>query len=103
MSKFNDNLNALKQLLKDNLTADNTELITKIDKGLDDILVEHKSTEDKLSQTQEKLLEIVKGTAFKLEKEPEDTSNTQDEAMDIDKAFDDSLNEIMSNRKTKEA
>ena len=103
MSKFNDNLNALKQLLKDNLTADNTELITKIDKGLDDILVEHKSTEDKLSQTQEKLLEIVKGTAFKLEKEPEDTGNRQDEAMDIDKAFDDSLNEIMSNRKTKEA
>lgn len=97
---FKDTLNALKELLKNSLTADNTELITKIDKGLDDINVEHKATEDKLSSTQEKLLEIVKGTSFKLESEPKDPNeDTEESAMDIDKAFDEAFQEIESNRK----
>ena len=96
---FNDTLNALKKLLKDSLTADNTELITKLDKGLDDINVEHKSTEEKLSQTQDKLLEVIKGTSFKEEGEPNNSNDDNEKVLDIDEAFDDALSEIESKRK----
>lgn len=96
---FKETLNALKQILKDNLTPENTELMTRIDKGLDDINVEHNTTEQKLSETQEKLLEVVKGTSFKLENEPDDNENKTEKLLDIDEAFDDALKEIESNRK----
>lgn len=97
---FNDVLTALKQLLKDNLTPDNTELMSRIDKGLDNIVVEHKATETKLNETQEKLLEIVKETSFKSESEPNDPNESaQDKILSIDEAFDDALMNIESNRK----
>ena len=99
MAKFNDIIDQVKQLLKDSLTAENTELITRIDKQVDNIVSAHKETEEKLSQTQDKLLEVVKETSFKSENEPNQPKGTQEETPSIDKAFDDAFAEIESKRK----
>lgn len=89
----------LKSLLKDNLNDTNMDLFTKIDKGLDDISVAHEKTEEDLSQTKDKLIEVVKSTAFK-DSEPEDNrGNTQDEPMDIDKALELAIQETISQRR----
>ena len=99
MAKFNDIIDNVKQILKDNLTAENTDLITKLDKEVDNIVSAHKETEDKLSQTQDKLLEVVKETSFKSENEPNQAEDTQEETPSLDKAFDDAFAEIESKRK----
>ena len=99
MAKFNDIIDQVKQLLKDSLTAENTELITRIDKQVDNIVSAHKETEEKLSQTQDKLLEVVKETSFKSENEPNQPEGTQPEIPSLDKAFDDAFAEIESKRK----
>jgi len=90
---------SLKSLLKDNLNDTNMDLFTKIDKGLDDISVAHEKTEEDLSITKDKLIEVVKNTAFK-DSEPEDIKgNTQDEPMDIDSALENAISETLANRK----
>ena len=99
MAKFNDIIGNVKQILKDNLTAENTDLITKLDKEVDNIVSAHKETEDKLSQTQDKLLEVVKETSFKSESEPNQPEDTQKETPSLDQAFDDAFAEIESKRK----
>ena len=99
MAKFNDIIDQVKQLLKDSLTAENTELITRIDKQVDNIVSAHKETEEKLSETQDKLLEVVKETSFKSESEPNQPEGTQQEILSVDKAFDDAFAEIESKRK----
>ena len=89
----------LKSLLKDNLNDTNMDLFTKIDKGLDDISVAHEKTEEDLSLTKDKLIEVVKSTAFK-DSEPEDNrGTTQDEPMDIDKALELAIQETISQRR----
>ncbi len=99
MAKFNDIIGKVKQILKDNLTADNTELFTQIDKEVDNIVSAHKETEEKLSQTQDKLLEVVKGTSFKTESEQSKKDESTEEVVSIDEAFENGLNEIEANRK----
>lgn len=96
---FNEIITSVKQLLKENLTAENTPLFTQIDRSLDNIVSAHKETEDKLSQTQDKLLEVVKGTSFKSETEPNNPEPAQEEALSIDKAFEVSFDEIQKSRK----
>jgi len=99
MAKFNDIIGKVKQILKDNLTAENTELFTQIDKEVDNIVSAHKETEEKLSETQDKLLEVVKGTSFKSESEPNQPEGTQQETPSLDEAFDNAFAEIESKRK----
>lgn len=95
---FNEIITSVKQLLKENLTAENTPLFTQIDRSLDNIVSAHKETEDKLSMTQDKLLEVVKGTSFKSETEPNNPEPAQ-EALSIDEAFEVSFDEIQKSRK----
>ena len=96
---FNEIINSVKSLLKENLTAENTSLFTQIDKGLDNIVSAHKETEDKLSMTQDKLLEVVKGTSFKSETEPNNPEPAPEKALSIDEAFEVSFGEIQNKRK----
>lgn len=95
---FKENLQALKDLLKANLTAENTELITKIDKGLDTLSGDHSATEEKLSQTQDKLIEIVKGTSFKVEGEPDPIEDNTKKVPTIDEALEIAFKDIESKR-----
>ena len=99
MAKFNDIIDEVKQLLKENLTPENTQLMTQLDKKVDSIVSAHKETEDKLSQTQDKLLEVVKETSFKSESEPNRPEETQEKILSIDEAFDDAFAQIESKRK----
>lgn len=99
MAKFKDTIDELKQLLKDNLTAENTQLLTQIDKKVDGIVSAHNETEEKLSQTQDKLLEVVKETSFKSESEPNLPEATQSQTPTLDQAFDDAFSQIESKRK----
>ena len=95
---FNEIITSVKQLLKENLTAENTPLFTQIDRSIDNIVSAHKETEEKLSETQDKLLEVVKGTSFKTEPEPVNPE-PEPEALSIDKAFEVSFDEIQKSRK----
>ena len=96
---FKESINNLKKLLKDNLTSENTELFVKIDKSIDEITSQHEETETKLTQTQDKLLEVVKGTSFKTESEQSKKDESTEEVVSIDEAFENGLNEIEANRK----
>lgn len=58
-------ITSLKSTLKDKvLTADNTEAVSLVDKGLDNILEEHAKTTKELSATKDKLVDVVKNTSF---------------------------------------
>ena len=101
MSKFNEIINSCKELLKSNLTAENTDMITKIDAELDKIVSAHEETEGKLEQTQNKLLEVVKNTSFKKEPESDIGDTPEDKPVSLDEAFDLGLKEIEEKRRAK--
>ena len=69
---FKDTLSALKALLKEKLDDTNLDLITEIDKGLDNLSEEHQKTEKDLVDTKDKLIEVVKASSFKDNSEPKD-------------------------------
>ena len=98
---FNEKVVEIKNYLKSNLNNDNTEFVTKLDKFVDEMAEEHKQTATKLSDTQEKLIEIVKTTSFKVEGNPNDTpgDNQENKVLDIDSAFDKAFQDIEAGRR----
>ena len=99
MATFKELISQYKTLLKENLNDSNLELITRLDKGLDELSESHNKTEEDLSSTKDKLIEVVKNTSFKDDSEPLDpTASTQDEAMDIDKALELAIKEQLDKR-----
>ena len=98
MATFKDLIAQYKELLKNNLNDSNIDFITKLDKGLDELSVSHNKTEEDLSSTKDKLIEVVKNTAFK-DSEPENPTADTEEPMDIDSALESTINEIIANRK----
>ena len=101
MATFKELIAQYKTLLKENLNDTNLDLITKLDKGLDELSESHNKTEDDLSTTKDKLIEVVKNTSFKDDSEPYDKAigNTEDEPMSIDEALESVLQETLANRK----
>lgn len=98
MATFKELIANYKALLKENLNDSNLDLITKLDKGLDELSEEHNKTEEDLSTTKDKLIEVVKDTSFKSDTAPEDPTRNTDAPMDIDSALESSINEILANR-----
>ena len=101
MATFKELIAQYKTLLKENLNDSNLDLITKLDKGLDELSESHNKTEDDLSTTKDKLIEVVKNTSFKDDSEPYDKEigKTQDEPMTIEQALESALQETIANRK----
>ena len=96
---FKEIINSVKDLLKEHLTADNTEFISKVDKELDNLSTTHEETEKELSSVKDKLVDVVKNTSFKKEdSQEEDVSDTKG-AMSLDEAIESSLKEIQNQRK----
>lgn len=98
MATFKELVAQYKSLLKENLNDSNIDLITKLDKGLDELSDSHKKTEEDLSSTKDKIIEMVKATSFK-DSEPENPTDNTDAPMDIDTALKESISEIIANRK----
>lgn len=93
---FKTTLAELKETLKKGLTDTNLDLFTQIDKGLDSLSEEHSKVEKDLSDTKDKLIEVVKKTSFKAEENEHDRSNDTDEPMDLDEALDLSIQEELN-------
>lgn len=99
MGTFKELIANYKALLKENINDSNLDLITKLDKGLDELSASHEKTEQDLSSTKDKLIEVVKETSFKSDTAPEDNHSNTDTPMDIDSALESSIDEILANRK----
>ena len=100
MANFKELIAQYKSLLKENLNDSNLDLITKLDKGLDELSESHTKTEEDLSNTKDKLIEVVKNTSFKEDSEPYDKAigNTQEEPMSIEEALESAINETIRQR-----
>lgn len=95
MTKFEEQYNAFKELLKQNLTADNTEIITQMSNKLDELKGTHDSLQAENTKLKDKIVEVVKGTTFK--------ETPKDPIDDSPKSFEDAskeaLEKILENRK----
>ena len=99
MESFKELMANLKELLKAKLNDENLELFTEVDKGLDKLSESHEKTESDLSSTKDKLIEVVKSTSFKDDREPNLPNDNTDDPMDIDKALETSIEETIKARK----
>ena len=52
-----------------------------------------------MSSTKDKLIEVVKNTSFKDDREPSNPDDNTEDPMDIDKALETSIDEIIKARK----
>lgn len=97
---FKEIIESAKGYLKENLTPENTTLLTHIDTELDKLVESHKELEKEHDDIKGKLLEVVKGTSFKVEKEPNDIGDKEEEKIPtLDEAFDEAFQEIKEARK----
>ena len=99
MPSVKELITSLKGILKENLNESNLEFITKVDKELDNISVEHDKTEESLTQTKDKLIEVVKNTSFKSDSEPSNEPSDTDKPMTIDEALESAIKEAIQARK----
>lgn len=98
MANFKELVASIKGLLKDNLNDTNLDLITKVDKGIDELSVKYEETEKDLVNTKDKLIEVVKNTSFKDDSEANQSTADTDEPMDIDKALELAIQEQLNNK-----
>lgn len=99
MATFKELMSNIKGLLKDKLNDTNLELFTEVDKKLDELSESHNKTEEDLSTTKDKLIEVVKNTSFKDDREHNTSEDDTDDPMDVDKALETSIDEIIKARK----
>lgn len=66
MKETENEVNKIKDLLKENLTTENLELSQQIDSSLDKILEQTNAQDEKLNKANETLLNLVKNTGFKV-------------------------------------
>lgn len=98
MANFKELVASYKALLKDNLNDTNLDLITKLDKGIDELSVKYEETEKDLVNTKDKLIEVVKNTSFKDDSEANQNPANTDEPMDIDKALELAIQEQLNKK-----
>ena len=92
--KFNEAYDNYKKQLEGMLTADNTDTITNLVKGLDEIKELYEAQEKEVGALKDKLVDIVKNTTFKTE-----PKSIEDEEKSLDDIMGDKLNEILAKRK----
>ena len=93
-NKYNEITESFKDLLKQNLTAENSEVITQLSTKLDELKQEHEKLEEENSQLKDKYVEYIKTTTF-----PEAPKNdVLDEPKSLDDAITDSVNKIINER-----
>lgn len=96
MTKFEEIVKQIKDELKANLSADNTEVITKLDKKVDELVESHSAIQKKLNETQELYINQMKEVGFKT---PQDDSNNKQEPKTDEEAWDMLLEEALKNDK----
>ena len=93
---FKDTISQIKENLKKQLTADNTQVITDIDKQVDSLLIEYEELDKKNSDLKDKLIDYVKNTSFK---EPaKDLNPNEGDPLSIEDAIKESINELNKNK-----
>ena len=95
MKKFEELYNNLKSQLEEMLTADNTDTITNLVKGLDEIKEQHNAQEEEMKGLKDKMVDIVRNTTFS--KEPPKLDS--EEPKSIDDVLQEQLNKIIEKRK----
>ncbi len=98
MATFKEIMSGLKGLLKEKLNDTNLELFTEVDKQLDSLSEAHKKTEEDLSNTKDKVIEMVKSTSFKIDEEQSQKKDDTEEPMTIDEALETSIDEVIAKR-----
>lgn len=93
-NRYNEITESFKDLLKQNLTADNSEVITQLSTKLDELKQEHEKLEEENSQLKDKYVEYIKATNFK--ETPKD--EVLDEPKSLDDIITDSVNKIINER-----
>lgn len=82
MGKLTESTNLVKTLLKDLVTADNTEAIAKVNKALEEVESNANTMETENISLKDKIVEMVKGT-ISTEK-PSEENDADDTPKDID-------------------
>lgn len=82
MGKLTESTNLVKTLLKDLVTADNTEAIAKVNKALEEVENNANTMETENISLKDKIVEMVKGT-ISTEK-PSEENEVDDTPKDID-------------------
>lgn len=93
-NKYNEIYESAKDLLKKNLTADNSDMITLLSTKLDELSQEHSKLEEEISQLKDKYVENIKATTFR--ETPKD--EVFDQPKSLDEAITDSVNKIINER-----
>ena len=99
MATFKELMSGIKSLLKEKLNETNLELFSEVDKKLDELSESHTKTEEDLSTTKDKLVEVVKNTSFKDDSEPGSPEDKTKDPMDVDSALESAIKETIANRK----
>ena len=97
--KFEDKIKEMRENLKNLLTQENLDQITTLDKGLDELESEHKSTQQALQDTKDSYIDYVKKTGFKGEVNNGEPKPEQNKSMSLDEAIEEGIKEIIKNRK----
>ena len=95
MKTFEEMYNDLKGQMEALLTADNTDTVTNLVKGLDNIKERYNAQEEEMKGLKDKMVDLVRNTTFA--KEPE-SIETQ-EPKSIDDLLVEGVNKIIKNRK----
>lgn len=93
--KFQEIQNQIKEILKNSLTADNTEMITQLSQKVDELGNLYKNKEEENIKLKDTIVENVRNTTFKEEPEPEDPSQTKS----LDEIMLEEANKIVEERK----
>lgn len=96
MKKFDEIITEIKETLKANLSADNTEVITKLDKNIDDLVESHQATQKKLNETQELFINQMKETGFKT---PQGDDKHQETPITEEECWDAAMERALRNEK----
>lgn len=95
MDNYSKLYDSFKELLKQNLTADNADMITQMSTKLEELSQEHEKTVQENSSLKNKIVDYVKNTTFK-EQPKEDFD---DEEKDFGDLLAEEVNKIVSERK----
>lgn len=94
MGKLTESTNLVKTLLKDLVTADNTEAIAKVNKALEEVENNANTMETENISLKDKIVEMVKGT-ISTEK-PSEENEVDDTPKDIDTILLEEANKIVA-------
>ena len=102
MNKYEELMAKTKSQLKDSITKESSQKeiawVQSIDKSLDELLEEHNKLLEENSSLKDSLIESVKNTGFKVNKESDDIG-IQEETKSLDEIMMEELSKIEANRR----